>query len=467
MENTMIANSDECFAVSRNPASGEVIGLYKYDTEAHVEAALARASVAARAWREVPIAQRVSAIEKLSTVLRKRQRELATVITNEMGKPIAQALGEVEKCATLCDWYVEHGPSMLEPLATQVENNQARQEFRPLGTILGVMPWNFPIWQVLRGAVGMYLAGNTYVLKHAPNVMRSAYLLSDVLTEAGFPEGTFEVLNVPTEVVASIISDDRIAAITVTGSVRAGSAIARLAGAAIKKCVLELGGSDAFIVLADANIEEAVKSAVIGRFQNSGQVCLAAKRIIVEQPIAEDFENRFVKAVKELRLGDPLAEDTFVGPMARYDLRDELHGQVERSLEEGARLVCGGHKVVGKGNFYTPTILADVNESMTAFKEEMFGPVACLITARDVNHAIELANNSEFGLGGTVWTSNVDLANAIAAKLETGAVFINGNVASDPRVTVGGVKKSGYGRELSSFGVHEFCNIQTVWVGRR
>jgi len=463
----MINRSGDGHAISRNPATGAVIAQYPFDSEVEVEAALARSERAAREWRVAPVARRARILEQIGQVLRDRKGEMAAMIADEMGKPITQARAEIDKCASLCDWYATHGPAVLEPAPTMVENNRARQEFRPLGSILAVMPWNFPVWQVLRGAAGMFLAGNAYVLKHAPNVMGSAYLLRDVLAQTELPGGAFELVNIPPERVASVIADRRIAAIAVTGSVRAGAAIARLAGESVKKCVLELGGSDPFIVLADADLEQATRSAVAGRFQNAGQVCLAAKRIIVEEPIAAEFEARFVAAVRALRVGSPLDEHTYIGPMARYDLRDELHEQVQRSIEEGARLVHGGHKLDGAGNYYAPTVLADVRPGMTAFREELFGPVAALIVARNAQHAVELANDSEYGLGGTVWTRNIEQANAMAAQLDTGAVFINGDVASDPRVTVGGVKKSGYGRELSCYGLHEFCNIQTVWLDRR
>ncbi|WP_312829065.1 aldehyde dehydrogenase family protein, partial [Pantoea anthophila] len=336
-----------------------------------------------------------------------------------------------------------------------------------LGVILAVMPWNFPLWQVLRGAVSMLLAGNTYLLKHAPNVMGSATLMAELFEATDLPAGGFNLINVDNDGVSVAIRDDRIAAVAVTGSVRAGAAIAAQAGAALKKTVLELGGSDPFIVLADADLDEAVKSAVIGRFQNTGQVCMAAKRFIVEAPIAEAFEKRFTAAVQALTMGDPLDEKTFLGPMARADLRDELDGQVKATLREGARLVLGGEKVAGEGNYYAPTILADVTPAMTAFREELFGPVAAIAVARDPQHALEIANDSDFGLSATVWSGNEAIADQLALQLEVGAVFVNGNGASDPRVTIGGVKKSGYGRELSHFGVHEFCNVQTVWKNRR
>jgi succinate-semialdehyde dehydrogenase len=391
---------------------------------------------------------------------------MARMITLEMGKPIAQARGEIEKCAQLCGWYAEHGPAMLSAEPTLVEGGKARIEYRPLGPILAVMPWNFPIWQVLRGAVPTLLAGNTYVVKHAPNVMGSAYLLRDAFKQAGFAEGVFEVINVTPDGVSTAIADPRIAAVTLTGSVRAGMAIGAQAGAVLKKSVLELGGSDPFIVLNDANLDDAVKAAVIGRYQNTGQVCAAAKRLIVEQGIVEEFTRRFVDATRQLVVGDPLSAETYIGPMARFDLRDELDQQVRDTLEEGAMLLLGGKKAEGLGNFYEPTVLAGVTDQMTSFKQELFGPVASIITARDAAHALELANDSEFGLAATIYSGNVERAEQMASELETGGVFINGYCASDPRVTFGGVKKSGFGRELSHFGVREFCNAQTVWLDR-
>lgn len=455
------------YALSLNPTTGEEIARYPFQNDADIEASLQRSATALSEWRVSSMETRVAVLRKLADTLRERCQELAEMMTLEMGKPIAQARAEVNKCAQVCDWYAEHGPAVLAAQPTQVENQQAWQEFRPLGIILAVMPWNFPYWQVLRGAAGMLLAGNTYILKHAPNVMGCANLMRDVMNSVGFPAGTFEVLNVQNDGVSTLIKDPRVAAVAVTGSVRAGAAIATQAGAALKKTVLELGGSDPFIVLADADLDEAVKAAVVGRYQNTGQVCMAAKRFIIEASIAEEFEARFTAAVKALKMGDPLDEANYLGPMARYDLRDELHNQVQESLQQGARLVCGAEKVAGVGNYYAPTILADVTESMTVFRQEIFGPVAALITAKDADHALELANNSEFGLSATVWTADDAVADHFAANLETGAVFINGYGASDPRVTIGGVKKSGYGRELNHFGLHEFCNIQTVWRNRR
>ncbi len=454
-------------AISRNPATGEVIDSYAFESAEALEQSLARAAQGYAGWKRAPLEQRAAALVRLGQALRANAEDFAQTITAEMGKPISQARGEIEKCAGLCDWYAANGPQMLAPEPTSVEQERAWIEYRPLGPILAVMPWNFPVWQVLRGAVPALLAGNTYVLKHAPNVMGSAYLMQQAFQQADFPAGTFEVINVGNDLVSQAIHDDRIAAVTVTGSVRAGSAIGSQAGAALKKCVLELGGSDAFIVLADADLDVAVKAAVAGRFQNSGQVCAAAKRFIVEDSIAEVFTERFVAAARELLMGDPTQAQTYIGPMARFDLRDELDDQVQRTLAEGATLLLGGGKAEGAGNFYQPTVLADVTPEMTSFREELFGPVASIIRAKDVRHALELANDSDFGLTATVFTADLALARQMTAELDVGGVFINGYSASDPRVGFGGVKKSGFGRELSHFGVREFCNAQTVWVDRR
>ncbi len=454
-------------ALSINPATGEQIAAYAFESREQLEASLSRAAQGFSTWKRRTAEERAKTIVGLAAELRKNVDQLAGMITAEMGKPIAQARGEIEKCAGMCEWYAANGPQMLAAEPTSVENKKAWIEYRPLGSILAIMPWNFPIWQVLRGAVPALIAGNTYVLKHAPNVMGSAYLLAEAFKHAGFPEGVFEVINVNNELVSAAIADDRIAAVTVTGSVRAGAAIGAQAGAALKKCVLELGGSDAFIVLADADLEQAVAAAVVGRFQNSGQVCAAAKRFIVEESIADAFTERFIAKTRELTMGEPSDPKTYIGPMARADLRDELNDQVQRTLSEGARLLLGGSKVPGAGNFFAPTVLGDVTRDMTSFREEMFGPVASIIRARDARHALELANDSQFGLTATVYTGNADVAQEIASELEVGGVFINGYSASDARVAFGGVKKSGFGRELSHFGVREFCNAQTVWLDRK
>lgn len=454
-------------ALSINPANGETVGSYPYETHQQLDATLDRATSAFRTWRRQPVSQRAELLLSLASALRDQAEEMAQTITLEMGKPIAQARAEIEKCAQLSEWYAAHGPAMLAPEPTLVDNGSAQIEYRPLGPILAVMPWNFPVWQVLRGAVPTMLAGNTYVLKHAPNVMGSAYLIQQAFKKAGFAAGLFEVINVANDGVSKAIADPRIAAVTLTGSVRAGIAIGSQAGAALKKCVLELGGSDPFIVLNDADLDAAVQAALIGRFQNSGQVCAAAKRLIIEEGVVEAFTAKFLEASRALVMGDPTSANTYIGPMARFDLRDELHGQVQATLEEGATLLLGGNKVPGAGNYYEPTVLADVTDQMTSFKQELFGPVASIITARDADHAVALANDSEFGLTASIFTTDPAKARDIANQLETGGIFVNAFSVSDPRVAFGGVKKSGFGRELSHFGVREFCNAQTVWLDRK
>jgi len=454
-------------ALSINPANGETVGSYPYETEQQLDAALDRATSAFRTWRRQPVNQRAELLLALACALREQGEDMAQMITLEMGKPIAQARAEIEKCAQLSEWYAAHGPAMLAPEPTLVDNGSAQIEYRPLGPIFAVMPWNFPVWQVLRGAVPTMLAGNTYVLKHAPNVMGSAYLIQQAFHKAGFAKGLFEVVNVTNDGVSNAIADPRIAAVTLTGSVRAGIAIGSQAGAALKKCVLELGGSDPFIVLNDADLDAAVQAALIGRFQNSGQVCAAAKRLIIEEGVVEAFTAKFLEASRAMVMGDPTSTTTYIGPMARFDLRDELHDQVQATLEEGATLLLGGNKVQGAGNYYEPTVLANVTDQMTSFKQELFGPVASIITARDADHAVALANDSEFGLTASIFTTDPAKARDIADQLETGGIFVNAFSVSDPRVAFGGIKKSGFGRELSHFGVREFCNAQTVWVDRK
>ncbi|MEB0058451.1 NAD-dependent succinate-semialdehyde dehydrogenase [Variovorax sp. LG9.2] len=452
-------------ALSTNPSNGDVIGRYPYESIEHLDRSVGLSMQGFKAWSGTTVQTRLDMLARMAAVLRRDIEALARMATREMGKPIVQARAEVEKCAVLCDWYAQNGAAILGDQSTAI-GEQAYVSYLPLGPVLAVMPWNFPYWQVLRGAVPILLGGNAYVLKHAPNVMGCAYLVEAAWLEAGVPPGAFSVLNITPELVAKAIVDPRIAAVAVTGSVRAGSAIAAQAGAALKKTVLELGGSDPFIVLADADLESAVKAAVVGRFQNTGQICIAAKRIILEAPIAAAFTERFVQAVSALQIGDPADETTYIGPMARYDLRDELDTQVQRTVEAGAEVLLGASKMAGKGNYYEPTVLAGVRPGMVAFDQETFGPVAALTVAESVDDAIDLANNSEFGLSGALWTQNKDLARQLARRVDTGGIFVNGFSASDPRVPIGGVKKSGYGRELSHYGVHEFMNAQTVWFDR-
>lgn len=458
--------SSATHARSVNPATGETLATFPWATADDVERAIAQADAGYRQWRRESVSHRAQKLRDLGAALRNRGEEMARMMSREMGKPILQARAEVAKSASLCDWYAEHGPAMLNAEPTLVEDHNAVIEYRPLGPILAVMPWNFPLWQVLRGAVPILLAGNSYLLKHAPNVLGSADLIAQIFADAGFPQGVFGWVNATNDGVSQAINDRRIAAITVTGSVRAGAAIGAQAGEALKKCVLELGGSDPFIVLNDADLDLAVKAAVAGRYQNTGQVCAAAKRFIVEEGVADAFTQRFVDAVAALKMGSPETEEHYLGPMARFDLRDELDQQVQATLAEGATLLLGGEKLAGEGNYYAPTVLGNVKPNMTAFRQELFGPVAAIAIARDAEHALALANDSDFGLSATVFTANDALAETFSRELECGGVFINGYSASDARVAFGGVKKSGFGRELSHFGLHEFCNVQTVWKDR-
>jgi len=450
-----------------NPTTGETIESFTFLDSRQREAALAAAGQAYEQWRATGIAARAKLIGGIAAELRRDAERLARTMTLEMGKPIAQARAEVEKCAKLCEWYAENGPAMLNDEAAPVATGSAYVSYLPIGVILGVMPWNFPLWQVMRGAVPILLAGNGFLLKHAPNVLRSAHNLVAVLEAAGLPKGLFQNFDVAQEHVAAAIADKRVAGVTLTGSVRAGAAVASEAARNIKKSVLELGGSDPFIVLADADLDRAVAAAVEARFQNVGQVCIAAKRFIVQDSIYDEFTEKFVARVAALKVGDPLDEGNYIGPMARYDLRDELAGQVGRTLEQGAKLLLGGSiPKDSRGAFYTPTVLGDVKPGMVAFDQETFGPVAALTRATDVAHAVALANQSAFGLSGALWTEDKQMARDVARRLETGGVFINGFSGSDPRVPIGGVKLSGYGRELSHFGIREFTNAQIVWTDR-
>lgn len=452
-------------AVSRNPANGELIRTYPFQTPDEVENMLAENAMAARIWRSTSMSERVNCYRRLAATFRERAETLAMLATTEMGKTLKAARGEVEKCAAAIEWFAEHGPAILADEPAPVDGpDEVYVSFLPIGTVLGVMPWNFPFWQAMRAAGPIMLSGNGFILKHAPNVMGCAYAMQEAFEASGFPKNLFINLNAGNEVVAQVIEDSRVAGVTVTGSLRAGSAVASLAGKVAKRSLLELGGADPFIVLADADIDKAVEIGVEARFQNAGQVCLAAKRFILERPIADEYIRKYVIEAGKIKAGDPLDASTTIGPIARGDLRDGVHDQVVRSVANGAKLLLGGNKMDGPGYFYEPTVLADVTPGMAAFDEEVFGPVAAITVAEDLDDAIRLANTSEFGLSGNLWTNDTRKAAEIARRLETGGVFVNGYTASNPRIPVGGVKKSGYGRELSHFGLREFTNAQGVWI---
>src|SRR5438105_3428567 len=442
-----------------NPTTGEVLETFEPYNERQINEALEQARHAFVRWRATPFAERANHLHSIASHLRDHQAELARLAVLEMGKSITEAEAEVEKCAWNCDYFAEHAQEFLREEHVATNATQSYIAFHPLGVILAVMPWNFPYWQVFRFAAPALMAGNTAVLKHASNVSRVALEIERIMQEAGLPRGVLRTVLVPGSETSKLIADDRIAAVTLTGSEAAGVEVAGASGRALKKTVLELGGSDPFIVLDDADLDQAAQVAVTARFQNNGQSCIAAKRFIVAESVAEAFEQKFVANTAKLKMGDPLEYSTQLGPLARKDLRDTLDQQVQQSIKQGAKVLIGGRPREGKGNFYEATILTNVTPEKPVFTDETFGPVAAVIRARDVEHAIELANDSKFGLGSNLWTRNIKLARELAARIEAGSVFINGMTASDPRLPFGGVKRSGYGRELSSFGIQEFVII--------
>ena len=450
---------------SINPATEEVLKTYNEMSDAEVDRALAQAQAAYEAWRTTSFAERAAKLRNVSAYLRAHRDEIARLATLEMGKPIVQAEAEVEKSAWGCDYYAENAEKILADEHIRTTGTDSYVAYTPLGVILAVMPWNFPFWQVFRPIAPAVMAGNAMVLKHASNVPQCALAIERVMREAGFPEGLFRTLLVSGRRVERIIADPRIRLVTLTGSDDAGSQVAAAAGRVLKKTVLELGGSDPYIVLADADLDAAAKTAAIARNQNSGQSCIAAKRFLVVESVADEFQRRFVDAVAALKVGDPLDRTTNVGPLARDDLRDALDRQVRASLAQGAKAAIGGERLPGRGYYYAPTVLTGVTPSMVAFREETFGPVAAVIRVRDAEEAISCANDSPYGLGASLLTSDLEAGQRLARRVESGSVFINGMVASDPRLPFGGVKRSGYGRELSAFGIRELVNIQTIWVG--
>jgi len=450
---------------TRNPATGETIASYQPHDPRAVAERLDAAVAAQRRWRTTTFAERGEKLRAAARYLREHKAELGALATREMGKPIAEAEAEVEKCAVSCGWFAENAERLLANQPHPSGATRSYVAFRPLGVLLAIMPWNFPYWQVFRAAAPALMAGNVVVLKHAANVTGVALKIEEIFRASGFPDGTFTTLLVGSKEMEPIVLDDRIAAVTLTGSEAAGASVGAAAGKAIKKTVLELGGSDYFIVLADADIEQAAEIGVKARFQNTGQSCIAAKRFIIEEAVYEAYVDAFVRKTRALKVGDPTERDTKIGPMARTDLRDELVAQVRDTVAAGAKLLAGGEPLPGAGAFVEPTVVGDVVPEMRMAVEETFGPAAAMMRARDAAHAVELANDSRFGLGGNLWTRDVAKAEELAARLESGNCFINGMTASDPRLPFGGVKKSGVGRELSEFGIHEFVNVQTVWIG--
>ncbi len=447
-----------------NPATGELIREYPEHGEDGVARRLEQAEAAFASWRRFDFEERAGHLTSVADLLRENMADFARLMTEEMGKPISGAETEVEKCAWVCDFYAEHAESFLATETVATDASKSLVRYDPIGPVLAVMPWNFPFWQFFRFAAPALMAGNVAVLKHSSNVPGSALAIEAVFREAGLPEGVVTTLLVSSERAKELIGHPAIRAVTLTGSDRAGMEVAAEAGRRLKKTVLELGGSDPFIVLADADPVETGKQAARARTVNSGQSCIAAKRFIVEDDVAECFEDEFVRAMEGLRVGDPLDRNCEVGPLARQDLLDDLDDQVRRTVEAGAQLRTGGKRLPGDGWFYAPTVLTEVEPGMPAFDEETFGPVAAVIRARDASHAVELANRSNFGLGASIWTGDASRGEHLAAEIESGSVFVNGIVKSDPRLPFGGVKSSGYGRELAEVGIREFVNIKTVWI---
>lgn len=446
---------------SINPYNGQVVGRYSLLSKQELEEKLEKSRIAFESWREVPLSERCRLLKKAGSVLRDHVAEYARMISLEMGKPILESRSEVNKCAWVCDYYAENASTLLadESISTDADTSFVRHD--PIGAVLAIMPWNFPFWQVFRYAAPTLTAGNTGLLKHAPNVFGCAQQIEEVFSRAGYPPYVFQNLIVHHDQTEEIISNDAVKAVTLTGSERAGSAVAEIAGRYIKKSVLELGGNNAFIVWEDADIDKAVKIALTARMLNCGQSCIAAKRFILMEGIYDQFVLKFTRAVKELKSGDPMQESTSYGPLARIDLADQLNRQVKESVARGAKLLLGGNQT---GCYHEPTILGDVVPGMAAFDQETFGPLAAMVKARDINHAFALSENSKYGLGVTVCTKNTDKALKYADQVSDGAYFINELVKSDPRLPFGGTKNSGYGRELAKDGMMEFVNRKTVYV---
>jgi succinate-semialdehyde dehydrogenase/glutarate-semialdehyde dehydrogenase len=451
---------------SLNPATEEPLETFA-ELEPGEAARAAEASGRSFAdWSRTSFAERAAVLRRAAALLRAEKAEHARHMAREMGKPIAQAEAEAEKCALGCDFYAEHAERMLAPEAVETDAARSYVRFEPLGPLLAVMPWNFPYWQVFRAAAPALMAGNTVLLKHASNVPRCALEIESLLRRAGLPEGAFQALLVGARAVDGLIAHPAVRAVTLTGSEPAGRAVAAAAGRALKKSVLELGGSDPFVVLDDVDVAGVAQKAALARVQNSGQSCIAAKRFVVMERVADRFADAFRAALEALVVGDPLARETEVGPLARADLLAELAGQVARAVERGAKLVCGGARVPRRGFFFAPTLLAELDAASPVLVEETFGPVAALVRVRSEDEAVAVANASRFGLGASLWSGDAARAEALAPRIEAGCVAVNGILKSDPRLPFGGIKDSGFGRELAAFGIREFVNVKSVWVGR-
>jgi succinate-semialdehyde dehydrogenase/glutarate-semialdehyde dehydrogenase len=448
-----------------NPATGETLKTFEPLNDEAIEAKLALAQQRFEQYRKTPMSQRAEWLNNAADILERDKASFGKIMTTEMGKTLKSAIAEAEKCALVCRYYAEHAAEFLADVAAYTDATQSFVRYQPLGIVLAVMPWNFPFWQVFRFAAPALMAGNVGLLKHASNVPQCALAIEDIFSQAGFPEGAFQTLLVGSDRVEAIINDERVKAATLTGSEFAGASLAAAAGKQIKKTVLELGGSDPFIVLESADLEAAASTAVTARLLNNGQSCIAAKRFIVADAIADEFEKRLVEKYQVLKVGDPMDENTDIGPLATPGILDDLDQQVQACIEKGAKVLVGGQPLSDRpGNFYLPTILSDFPPGTPADQEEFFGPVALLFRVSDIDAAISRANGVPFGLGASAWTTDPEEADRLIDELEAGAVFINGLVKSDPRLPFGGVKRSGYGRELGIQGIHEFVNIKTVWI---
>lgn len=449
---------------SINPASGQAIKTYRTHSTDEVNDIIELVGAEWSNWKSVEYQERKILMLQAAGILRAKASEYATLMSLEMGKAISEALAEVEKCAWVCEYYAENAEYFLADELVETTASKSFISFEPIGIVLAVMPWNFPFWQVFRFAAPALMAGNAAVLKHASNVPGCALAIESIFREADFPEHLFRTLMIPARDVDNVIRNKQIRAITLTGSEAAGSHVASIAGQELKKTVLELGGSDPYIVLDDADLEVCISTAVVARMINTGQSCIAAKRFIVVESRLEQFETEMSRIMAKLVMGDPLSSETQVGPLARLDLRDELHVQVTNTIDAGGRLVLGGQPMEGSGAYYQPTIVSDVTQGMSLYHEETFGPVAAIIPVKDAKEAIRVANDSDFGLGASLWTQDIKNGETLARQIESGAVFVNGMTVSDPRLPFGGVKRSGYGRELSAFGIREFVNIKSIWI---
>lgn len=450
---------------SINPATGKLIRQYKVHDEKYVEKALKTSVKTFEDWRKQTFKQRATVLKNIAKQIRLHRDELVMLAANEMGKPVSQGRYEVDKCANTLDFYAANGAKFLQDEPIKTDARKSYVSYQPLGTVLAIMPWNFPYWQVFRAFAPTVMAGNVMVLKHASNVSGCAMAIQKIIEDAGAPKGLLQTLLIPSSRVEALIDDSRIAAVTLTGSTGAGSKVASVAGRNLKKAVLELGGSDPYVILADANLDTAVEIAVRGRLVNSGQSCIAAKRFVVHKAVMKEFTERYVAAMKAATYGVPTDEANRIGPMARHDLRDELHKQVTDSIAKGAKLMCGGFIPESDGAYYPPTVLTNVKKGMPAYDEELFGPVAAVIVAKDDADAIRIANDTIYGLGAGIISNNRKYAEMLAAEeLQAGNCYVNDFVHSDPLLPFGGVKQSGYGRELSHFGIKEFVNIKSVYV---